>query len=272
MKMQYDAMKLYKCTEADVKIIMDLQQEIIDGLLDKQVLRKNTEKMFLQCTQFPNITVIMKDKQGVVALAIFVDANGTEEDLSGNLVLYKPKKAGNIKLVMVREKYRGNRLQKILMLFLERYAVEKGYTCLCTTVSDKNKYSLNNIVQLSYEYDHSAIKYGGLQRKIFVKNVETEKAERRKKVLTYMEEMLQTKNIQNIIKDEAQQNSNFLEIDYEIAVSGDIVEYYHEKEEMSKYGILLDGYVWFKDDRSYLFERRIGEWKLKRVICILENL
>ena len=45
MNMQYDAMKLYKCTEADVKIIMDLQQEIIDGLLDKQVLRKNTEKV-----------------------------------------------------------------------------------------------------------------------------------------------------------------------------------------------------------------------------------
>lgn len=272
MNLQYNALKLYKCTEADVGLIMELQQEIIDGLLNKQILRKNTKEMFLQCTQFPNLTVVVKHKQEVVALAVFVDANGTEEDLSKDLVLYKPQKAGNIKLVMVREKYRGNQLQKILMLFLERYAVEKGYTCLCATVSYKNKYSLNNIVQLRYEYDHSAKKYGGLQRNIFVKSVEKEKKERRKKILDYMEEMFETKNIQNIIKNDIEKNKYFLKIGYEIAGSGDIVEYYHKKKKMSKYGILLDGYVWFEDARQYLFETKIEEWELKEVICDLKNL
>ncbi len=161
-----------KCTIQDVEKIYQLQMEILAGLKDKDILRYNTKETFQQCIKSPNLTIGMFDKSELIALIILVDGRGTKEDLSIDLEKHQVTRAANFKLVMVKEEYRGNGFQRKLMCIMEKYAKLQGVTHLCTTVSGKNTYSFNNMKALNYEFDHDALMYGGLQRKVLVKKIE----------------------------------------------------------------------------------------------------
>lgn len=172
MKHRYDEFFLRKCTIKDVDQIFDFQKEIISGLKDKEVLRENEKSKFEFCVQEPSLTVGLYREEELVAIGIFVVEQGIE-DLSLDLVCHKVDVSANFKLIMVKEEYRGNGFQRALMHILEKYAYSLGFTHLCTTVSEKNIYSLHNVKEVGYEYDHSALKYGELSRGVFVKDIKS---------------------------------------------------------------------------------------------------
>ncbi|ORX81660.1 hypothetical protein BCR32DRAFT_293172 [Anaeromyces robustus] len=162
-----------KCTEKDINDILNLQEDVIEHLEDKNVLRRNTKEMFLHCMKDPNLTVGVYHNDILIAISIFVDERGTSEDLSINIKKEPFDICANFKLVIVKNNYRGLHLQRNLMWILERYAYEKGYTKLCATVSPDNKYSLENIERSSYKFELEAIKYGGLKRYLYVKDIKS---------------------------------------------------------------------------------------------------
>lgn len=274
MNIPYDKLKIHKCSISDVEHIMELQKEIFEGLTNTEILRKNTIDTFTECAKTPNLTLGIWDADTLIAVAIFVDASGTEEDLSSDLVSCIPKKSANIKLVMVKEKYRGNNMQQIMMLILERYAFERGYTHLCTTVSEKNIYSLQNIIQVGYQFDHNAIKYGGLSRKVFVKDISSNKNFLVKKVLysvanNFFNKTPSTSTIKTPIQ------KYYLQSEYALAGTGDILEYRLTNRAEKKLGILINNYVYFKKNQRFPFKSCIGKWKLYQVwfnLLILNSL
>lgn len=162
---------LKQLTESEVDSIMAFQKEIIAGLPDKTLLRKNTREMFQQCVGRPNYTLGVYEGEVLAALGILFDGSGTEEDLSVGLTKFQVKNAMNLKLIAVREPYRGNGLQRFLMGRLEDVAEDMGKEYLCATVSKDNVHSFQNLEAMGYVVDHEAEKYGGVTRCVVVKRI-----------------------------------------------------------------------------------------------------
>lgn len=165
--MENRELTLKVCGEENVEEILCLQNEVIANLENKDILRKNSKEMFLSCVKKPNLTLALYAGSEMVAVSIFVDARGTDEDLAIGLEKHEVDVSGNYKLIMVKNEYRGG-IQKMLFNYLAYYAKSLGFTHLCTTVSPDNEYSLNNILDLGFTKDHEAIKYGGSKRVVCV--------------------------------------------------------------------------------------------------------
>lgn len=263
MNFNYNKLSLKVCTKNDLDDIWSLQETVIAGLSDKTLLRKNEITMFERCLMNDNVTLGVYDQTSLIALAILVDENGNEEDLSKDLEKHVVIRSANLKLIMVKKEYRGNHLQNILMWILEKYAYNKGYTHLCTTVSASNSYSLRNIQKMSYNYDHSAIKYGGLSREVYVKDIKRD-------VDTYNDSVCQSiKNNKTIFKQ--QDLIQYIKGNLSIASTGDIAEYVHKATEMIYYGILIKNQDTIKviildKSQSVLpFANKIQQLELKQI-------
>ncbi len=183
-----------KCLyQNDVDLMVELQQIILDEVKEKGkegLFRENTRGMFELCVQSPNHSVGIFDGDKMIALGILFDGLGTDEDLSTDLVKHdvrgkvsrrykstdlKDKTiqhiSANMKLTLVHPDYRGMGLQIMLLNKLEALAKFFGYTHLCCTISPDNAPSISNVEKCGYEFDHKALKYGGLTRNIYVKEI-----------------------------------------------------------------------------------------------------
>jgi len=223
-------LSIKKCSENDIDDILNLQEYVIDHLEDKSVLRRNTKAMFLHCMQEPNLTLGVYHQNEMIALSIFVDERGTSEDLSTNIKKEANDVCANFKLVIVRDDFRGRHLQSNLMWILERYAYEHGYTKLCTTVSPDNLYSLNNIEKLQYQFELEAVKYGGLRRYLYVKDIKKFSDAKNKELEKQLEEYEKTNTLINL------ELNDYYTGQENIVFTGDVVEYSNASNE-PMYGI-----------------------------------
>ncbi len=174
MKIDMSALEFRQLNKDDIDLVMELQDKIIAGLTDPEILRRNDRELMLQSISDNNTAIGVFDpaKSGhLVAIAIMVDAKGTPEDLSIGLEKHTVSSSINMKSVMVLPDYRGNGLQKYLTKQLEERAKAAGYTHVCLSIYPNNKYSMNNALAMGYEYDHTATKYGGMVRDILVKTL-----------------------------------------------------------------------------------------------------
>jgi len=161
-------------TEKDIDKIMELQDEIFVKLENEEILRRNTRETFEECIKAPNVTFGFFDpdfKDKLVGLAILLVRYNEKEDMVSHLVRYKCEKGANSKLVMLKSEYRGNGFQKMVLKMLEERARKLGIDGLCASVSPLNDVSRNNLMACGYEYDHSEVKYEGLERDIFFKEI-----------------------------------------------------------------------------------------------------
>lgn len=253
MSRESKELMLRRCNADDLDQIFALQSFVIDGLTDKTLLRNNSRAMFAHCIQDPNITLGLYDGNDLVALAILVDERGSQEDLSKDLVTYHVAVSANLKLIMIKEAYRGRHFQKTLMWILERIAYQRGYTHLCTTVSHENRYSLQNILESGYLYDHSATKYGGLAREVYVKDIHAA-------VSTYHHQILK-----QITKDKSRENSSwdkpcdlhhYFQGELAIAGTGDLIAYENSLTKTIHYGL----YIY--DDRPMIYLPSIDQTQM----------
>lgn len=242
MKSRYNEYILRKCTVQDVSQIFELQEIIIDELDNKELLRQNERRMFEHCVQEPNLTVGIYDKEELIAVAIFVVEHG-EEDLSLGLICHDVNLSANLKLVMVKKAYRGNGFQRALMWILEKYAYTNGFTHLCTAVSEKNIYSLHNVKEAGYEYDHNAVKYGGLSRCVFVKDIRQSVSPYNKMILKVIGS-LENKSEPNALIEEGIDLNKCFQGELSFASTGDILEYQDLDSGKVYYGLLIKKITW----------------------------
>lgn len=73
----------------------------------------------------------------------------------------------HIESVAILPEYRGNGLQKTLIMEGEKIAVHKGFGVAMATVSPYNQYSLSNMADLGYSIIDTRPKYGSVRNILF---------------------------------------------------------------------------------------------------------
>lgn len=154
--------------------IMELQNVILEGLNDKRLYAATEREEFIEyINTFGKIVGYVTVEDKLIAMGVYAKKGynkgnyGYDIDLDGDEVL----KVGQIESTVVREEYRGNRLQKIICEILENIAKEEGNSLVCATASPYNEFSVNTFKKLGYEIKKDKIKYGGLRRYVLVKEL-----------------------------------------------------------------------------------------------------
>ena len=143
--------------------IMELQKIIIDGLENKELYADTEGKIIGYVTEDDEIIAM-----GVYAKKGYDKGNyGYDIELKGEELL----NVGQIESTVVREEYRGNKLQRIICEELEKIAIENNTKIVCATASPYNEFSVNTFKSLGYEIKKDKIKYGGLRRYVLVKEL-----------------------------------------------------------------------------------------------------
>lgn len=259
--MNYQQLSIKKCGKNDLDSILKLQDTIFNGLDNPSILRRNTEKILVQCLEDPNFTIGVYDQDDLIGLIILVEPAGQETDLRKNLKCHTVNNAADFKLIMIKKEYRGYGLQRSLMWILEKIAYIKGYKFLCVSVSPDNKYSRCNIINSGYEFDHQEFLYGGLNREIYVKEL---------KVNKYNEEV-----IKFVSECEGKRElfpfsdlSTYFRGVLSVATTGDVIEYSEQSTGKSYYGVYIKKFM----PIILLYDIVMQKWTVFEYSDIINNL
>ncbi|ATD55614.1 GNAT family N-acetyltransferase [Clostridium chauvoei] len=171
--------KVKKATLKELNIsyidkIMELQNIILNGLEDKTLYAPTEKEEFIEYfKKGAKILGYITDENILVAMGVYIekgydDGNyGYDIELEGEELL----KVGQIESTVVREEFRGNRLQRIICQLFENVARENNIKILCATAAPHNKFSVDTFEKLGYEVSRDKIKYGGYRRYVLVKNI-----------------------------------------------------------------------------------------------------
>ena len=154
--------------------IMELQKIIIDGLENKELYADTEKEEFEEYIKGKGkiIGYVTEDDE-IIAMGVYAKKGydkgnyGYDIELKGEELL----NVGQIESTVVREEYRGNKLQRIICEELEKIAIENNTKIVCATASPYNEFSVNTFKSLGYEIKKDKIKYGGLRRYVLVKEL-----------------------------------------------------------------------------------------------------
>ena len=250
---------LRRCNENDLEEVLLLQEDVIKSLKDPNLLRKNSEELLRLALSENNISLGLFDEDKMIAIILVVDPVPPETDLRIGLKNHEIDNAMDFKLVLVREGYRGHRLQKSLMWIVEKLAYKKGVKYFVSSVSPDNIYSLNNFKLSNYEYDHEEELYGGLLREVYVKKLEIDK---------YSNAL---HDVANKLKDTKASlieidKTKYLSGDLDISSIGDIIEFKDDNSDASLFGLIIDN-----SNLDILIQDENGVWNLKKFEELLEE-
>ena len=157
----------------DIPLLLDLQEAVFDRLENPDFLRKNTCDTFEFCFRRPHFIPGVFAGKDLIAVSIFVDAAGTEEDLRPCLRNYTCIRPIQWKLVLVHPNHRGFGLQLSLFRLCKNLILDHGYTEILATVDPENRHSYDNVIRIGMKEDHREIKYGGLYRAVMILHLNT---------------------------------------------------------------------------------------------------
>ncbi len=162
--------------ESYIDKIMELENDVYNGLDNKELYSVSSREDFLEFISTNKGEVLgcvsIKDDK-LIAMGVYgkfgYDKSnyGYDIELEGEELL----KVGQIESTVVKNNFRGNKLQKIICEHLERIGKENNTPIICATASPYNKYSLNTFKTLGYEVKKDKLKYGGLRRYVLVKEL-----------------------------------------------------------------------------------------------------
>lgn len=141
----------------DIPRIMNFQQRIIDDMENKNWFTPLTEKEFL--TPIENLDNVYMLFDGEKEVALFVATCNIGDELNE----YGVENRNNMLIdsTMVEPEYRGMGLQRKILKFLEKRALDLGLNGLVATVHPDNIYSLNNFIKSGYEIIDKREIHGG---------------------------------------------------------------------------------------------------------------
>ena len=154
--------------------IMELQKIIIDGLENKE-LYADTEREEFEDYIKKNGKILgcVTEDDELIAMGVYAKKGYDKSNYGYDIGLENEEllKIGQIESTVVKEEYRGNKLQKIICEELEKIAVKEDTKILCATASPYNEFSVNTFKNLGYEIKKDKLKYGGLRRYVLAKRV-----------------------------------------------------------------------------------------------------
>ena len=154
--------------------IMELPKIIIDGLENKE-LYADTEREEFEDYIKKNGKILgcVTEDDELIAMGVYAKKGYYKSNYGYDIGLENEEllKVGQIESTVVKEEYRGNKLQKIICEELEKIAVKEDTKILCATASPYNEFSVNTFKNVGYEIKKDKLKYGGLRRYVLAKRV-----------------------------------------------------------------------------------------------------
>ena len=154
--------------------IMQLQKIIIDGLENKELYADTEREEFEEyIKKNGKILGCVTEDDELIAMGVYAKKGYDKSNYGYDIGLENEEllKIGQIESTVVKEEYRGNKLQKIICEELEKIAVKEDTKILCATASPYNEFSVNTFKSLGYEIKQDKLKYGGLRRYVLAKRV-----------------------------------------------------------------------------------------------------
>lgn len=154
--------------------IMELQKIIMDGLENKELYADTEREEFEEyIKKNGKILGCVTEDDELIAMGVYAKKGYDKSNYGYDIGLDNEEllKVGQIESTVVKEAYRGNKLQKIICEELEKIAVKEDTKILCATASPYNEFSVNTFKSLGYEIKQDKLKYGGLRRYVLAKRV-----------------------------------------------------------------------------------------------------
>ena len=173
--MKIDTSKLtFKKLDSDIiPTLLEIQEEAFKAQVGSpDFLRRNTKETFSVCFSDNSLVLGVFFDGEIVGFGILLDAKDTSENLAKDVDMISDLMiSSNVKLIIVRPKFRGNGIQRILIDKLSEHAKNVGFEWLCTTVSPVNSWSLDNFIKSGFIEHKRLEKYGGLSRILLCKKI-----------------------------------------------------------------------------------------------------
>lgn len=155
--------------------IMGLQEKIYNGLENKDFYSCSPREEFEDAMKADGkiLGCISLENNELIAMGVYIQY-GYEDHNYGHDIQLKDEellKVGQIESTVVLENYRGNKLQKIICESLEEIGKESGMKYICSTAAPDNKFSVDTFKKLGYKVRADKLKYGGLRRFVFMKEI-----------------------------------------------------------------------------------------------------
>ncbi len=153
-------------TKDELGKLVDFQKEIINNMPNKEWFVPLTEEEFLTPILGKDNAYFFTHNEKIIGLLVLTG------DIPDILKEYQLPSDNYILIdsIMVKEEYRGYRLQQQILEFAYKRAVKLDMDGLVATIHPDNKYSLDNFVKQNYELLHVLTIHGG-KRNIMIKKI-----------------------------------------------------------------------------------------------------
>lgn len=156
-----------------IEKIMKLQEYVEHSIENKEIYVSSTKDEYIEYIENPGkvIGYFTVDSNELIALGVYRKLGYNKENYGYDLDIEGEKllEIGQVEVTIVKDDFRGNKLQKILCEILEEIAFEDKISIMTATVSPYNKYSLNTFESIGYKIGKDKLKYGGLRRYVLIK-------------------------------------------------------------------------------------------------------
>ena len=157
--------KIEIVTEERLNEVLNFQKEIIDNMNRKDFFCPLTEEEFLTPMKKQDNVYFLKYNTEIIGLFVAtcnIPDVLKEYQLKNNNVML-------IDSIMIKEEYRGNKLQIKILNYLYNRAKELKLDGLVATIHPENTYSLNNFINNGYKIINTLHIHGGIRNIVFKK-------------------------------------------------------------------------------------------------------
>lgn len=164
---------LDKATRSDIPAILILQEEVVVSIPQKDLFEKSTREEIEKAVEDKTAYILRDAKGKVVSFSLLIMHDLGKRNLGNDLgySVEEKKKTCVFDTVFTNIAYRGYGIQRFFLWLAEEEAKKEGYKILLATVSNENRYSLDNFLKYGYTKEREMLKYRDKKRWIVSKRL-----------------------------------------------------------------------------------------------------
>lgn len=135
--------------EKDLDAILDFQMNVINDMSRKEFFMPLTKEEFLYPINNNGRVALLYDNNIIIGLCVLTI--NPPSDIIDEYKLNDNIGVAILDSVMIKQEYRGSKLQKQVMNIIEEEAKEKKVKAIVATIHPDNVYSLNNFIDTDYD-------------------------------------------------------------------------------------------------------------------------
>ena len=159
----------------DAEEISSLMDEVYNRLEDKSIYVCDSIDHVRSCLSEKGFGVVATNSQGkIIGSFIMLYPGKSEDNLGRDIGLPEEKLCSVVHMesAVVLPEYRGNGIQKKMLFYAEELIDKSNYRYFMSTVSPDNPASFRSLEKSGYKHILTKEKYGGLTRRIYLKEAE----------------------------------------------------------------------------------------------------